>query len=201
MVFLQRFWFVNQRLKMKIRQIFLACCCFLIWSSAHAYDAVKPPIAVQGSWQVMFAPWDNIEGAIVDAVESAKKQILVHAYLLTSRQIANSLLEAHRRGVQVQLLVDAQQAKRVKSSKVMYLVEQGISVWGETRYRNAHNKVIVIDAMLARAITITGSYNFTWSAQRKNAENMLFVRDNRELAARYAQNWMRHKKNAVKWTK
>ena len=61
-------------------------------------------------------------------------------------------------------------------------------MWTETKYQNAHNKVIVIDAATNEVVVITGSYNFTWSAQHKNAENILIVRRNPELAARYAAN-------------
>jgi hypothetical protein len=46
--------------------------------------------------------------------------------------------------------------------------------------------VIIIDASLASATVITGSYNFTWSAQHKNAENILVLGKNPPLAARHA---------------
>jgi phosphatidylserine/phosphatidylglycerophosphate/cardiolipin synthase-like enzyme len=39
---------------------------------------------------------------------------------------------------------------------------------------------------------ITGSYNFTWSAQARNAENLLILRDNPALLQRYLNNWQRH---------
>jgi len=56
--------------------------------------------------------------------------------------------------------------------------------------------VIVIDSTTADATVITGSYNFTWTAQNKNAENMLIARRNPPLAAQYAANWERHFRDA-----
>ncbi|HEX7645796.1 MAG TPA: phospholipase D family protein, partial [Noviherbaspirillum sp.] len=46
------------------------------------------------------------------------------------------------------------------------------------------------------AAVITGSFNFTWTAQHKNAENLLIARNNPALAARYAMNWERHRADA-----
>lgn len=85
----------------------------------------------------------------------------------------------------MQLLVDGHQLKINDASKVVDLVGAHIPIWVETKYRSAHNKVIVIDAVASDATVITGSFNFTWSAQRKNAKNMLIVRNNPTLTTRY----------------
>ena len=77
----------------------------------------------------------------------------------------------------------------------------GIPVWLETRYQNAHNKIIVIDAGMPDATVVTGSFNFTWTAQHKNAENILIARSNPALAARYAANWERHRQDATPYRK
>ncbi|MEA5096906.1 MAG: phospholipase D-like domain-containing protein, partial [Burkholderiaceae bacterium] len=77
----------------------------------------------------------------------------------------------------------------------------GIPVWRETKYQNAHNKIIVIDTGTDDATVLTGSYNFTWTAQRKNAENILILRRTPALAARYAANWQRHLNEATAWQK
>lgn len=165
---------------------------------ARAFDtAATEPIAAQGTLQVFFSPWNDIETLIVDTINGAKKQVLVQAYLLTSKKITQALIAAQQRGIRVMVLVDAAQSAKVPASKVHELSLAGIPVWLETRYQNAHNKVIVIDAGTAYATVITGSYNFTWSAQHKNAENILIARKNPPLAARYALNWERHQKDAT----
>ena len=163
----------------------------------HAFDARTEPVAAQGTAQALFSPWDNIEGAIVEAIGGAKQQVLVQAYLLTAKKISVALIEAHRRGVDVRVLVDGDQLDKAKTSKAHDLVKAGIPVWKETKYQNAHNKLILIDAGTEDALVLTGSYNFTWTAQRKNAENLLILRRNPALAARYAANWQRHRNEAM----
>ena len=50
-----------------------------------------------------------------------------------------------------------------------------------------HNKFMVIDS----ATVQTGSFNYTNSAEHKNAENVLVLRDNPEIASRYLKEWQR----------
>lgn len=83
------------------------------------------------------------------------------------------------------------------SSRLAELAAGGVGVWIEQKYENAHNKVIIIDAATADATVITGSFNFTWTAQHRNAENILVARKNPLLAARYEMNWLRHQQQAT----
>lgn len=173
----------------------------LLAASTVRSAAASAPLAAQGTLEPAFAPWDNVEGLIVDAIGDARRQVLVQAYLLTSKKIATALVAAHRRGIDVRILVDAAQLEKVESSAAPSLWAAGIPVWLETRYQNAHNKIIVIDADTPKATVITGSFNFTWTAQHKNAENVLIARNNPTLAARYAQNWERHRQDATAYKK
>ena len=85
------------------------------------------------------------------------------------------------------------------NSQVSELASRGVSVWLETRYAAAHNKIILIDAMTATPVVVTGSYNYTWSAQARNAENLLFLRGDARLAKQYLNNWQRHRNEAQVW--
>ncbi|MGZ3236057.1 MAG: phospholipase D family nuclease [Burkholderiaceae bacterium] len=186
------------------RYVIAVISCLIVATQAYSFDSTSPhsqPIAAQGSLQAAFAPWDDVESLIVESIDSAKKQVLVQAYLLTSKKIANALIAAHRRAVDVRVLVDAEQLVKGESSKIPELAGAGISVWLETKYQNAHNKIIVIDAITNDAIVITGSFNFTWAAQHKNAENILIARSNPTLASRYAMNWERHQHDSVPYQK
>ena len=149
-------------------------------------------LASKGRVEVLFSPWDDAEGAIIRAVAEARQSIHVQAYVLTSRAIAKALSEAHARGVQVAILADREMDRRNEHSLLEKLAAEGIDVRYETRYAAAHNKVMVIDAALSHHVVITGSYNFSWSAQARNAENLLLLRGNPELARKYLDNWLRH---------
>ncbi|MCB1915350.1 MAG: phospholipase D family protein [Rhodocyclaceae bacterium] len=150
----------------------------------------------RGTIEVAFAPHDDAEGAIVDVIDGARREILVQIYIFTSRPIARALLRAAARGVAVQVLADGNMHKRPKRNVLSMLLDGGIPLALETEFAAAHNKVLVVDAQGARPVVVTGSYNFTWSAQRKNAENLLILRDNPELARAYADNWHRHRRLA-----
>lgn len=139
-----------------------------------------------------FTPWDNAEGMIVDAISRARAEILVQAYGFTSRTIADALLAAHHRGVRVSLLADREQTFSGDSSRVPDLASAGVRVALEVRYQSAHNKVMVIDPMSSDGAVITGSYNWSYSAQHRNAENVLIFRRSPELVRKYAENWRRH---------
>ncbi|TSA00284.1 MAG: phospholipase D family protein [Rhodocyclaceae bacterium] len=156
------------------------------------------PLPAAGTVEVLFTPWDDAEGAIVRALGEAKKTIHVQAYLLSSRSIARALQDAQARGVAVEVLADREMVTKGDKSLVPKLAAEGIPVWLETRYAIAHNKVLLIDALGAHGVVITGSYNFTWSAQARNAENLLILRDNPALVRRYLENWRRHRDEAEK---
>ena len=163
--------------------------CLSLGSSAAVLPAT-------GTVEVLFAPWDDAEGAIVRALGEARQTIHVQAFLLTSRSIAKALQDARVRGVDVEVLADRDMVTKGENSLVPRLAAEGIPVWLETRYANAHNKILLIDAAGEQGTVITGSYNFSWSAQARNAENLLILRGNPVLARRYLDNWRRHRDEA-----
>jgi phosphatidylserine/phosphatidylglycerophosphate/cardiolipin synthase-like enzyme len=126
-------------------------------------SATTTPSAVT----VCFTPGVNCTDAIVQALSEAKRTILVHAYSFTSAPIAKALLDAHTRGVQVQVILDKSQRSE-KYSSADFLANQGVPTMIDANHAIAHNKVIVIDG----ETVVTGSFNFTKAAQDKNAENV-----------------------------
>ena len=173
------------------RLIAVLLLCLTVGASAA-------PLPATGSVEVLFTPWDDAEGAIVRVLSDARTSIHVQAYLLTSRSIARALHDAKGRGVTVEVLADAEMVSKGDKSLIPALVAEGIPVWLETRYAAAHNKVLLIDVPGPHATVITGSYNFTWSAQARNAENLLILRGNPAVARRYLENWQRHRDQAEK---
>lgn len=154
-------------------------------------------LPASGSVEVLFSPWDDAEGAIIREIGAARQSVRMQAFLLTSRSIARALAGTQARGVQVEVLADSEMVAKGENSQVPRLHETGIDVRLETRYAAAHNKILLIDAEGEHPVVITGSYNFTWSAQARNAENLLILRGNRPLAQAYLANWRRHRSDAL----
>jgi phosphatidylserine/phosphatidylglycerophosphate/cardiolipin synthase-like enzyme len=153
---------------------------------APSPSATTTPSAVT----VCFTPGGNCTDAIVKALSDAKRTILVQAYSFTSAPIAKALLDAHKRGVQVQVILDKSQRSE-KYSSADFLANQGVSTMIDAEHAIAHNKIMIIDG----ETILTGSFNFTKAAQEKNAENLLIIRDP-ALAAQYTQNWEAHRQHS-----
>jgi phosphatidylserine/phosphatidylglycerophosphate/cardiolipin synthase-like enzyme len=178
--FLKTFFCHNRNMHKRLYLQMLFCFA-LLWQGC-----AKPPIGVH------FTPGDSPTQAIVDALAQAKAAIHVQAYSFTSAPIADALRQAHRRGVAVSVILDkSNQTDRY--SVATFLGNAGIDVWIDSRHAIAHNKVMIVD----RSVVITGSFNFTRSAEERNAENLLVIRDT-ELARRYLANWERCKSHSEK---
>ncbi|WP_126444386.1 phospholipase D family protein [Sulfuricystis multivorans] len=166
-----------------------------LWLLAPVVAAVEVPAT--GRIEVLFTPWDDAEGALLRVIDAAQRSLHVQMFLLSSRSIARSLIAAHGRGVNVEVLADYEMAMKGENSQVAKLAAAGIAVYLETRYAAAHNKILLIDVDSDHPVVITGSYNLTWSAQARNAENLLILRDNPALARVYFANWRRHRADAL----
>ncbi len=153
-----------------------------------------PPITLSQekstTWEVYFSPHGGCTDAIIRELNKAKNTVLVQAYTFTSAPIAKALLNAHKRGVKVEVILD--KSKRTESySPATFLYNQGISVKIDAQHAIAHNKVMIIDG----EAVITGSFNFTKAAEESNAENLLVIKDKR-LADRYIKNWKEHERHS-----
>ncbi len=164
-------------------------CLSLACAPAMALQAA--PLAATGTVQYAFTPGDPVDAMIISAIDDAQQQILVQAYSFTHRRIADALVRAQRRGVDVAVLVDAEQAR--SEPGVLHDLARGkVPLRYDHKHAAAHNKTMVIDAGLAQCMVITGSYNFTNAAQQRNAENALILRGNPPLCDAYYNNWRRH---------
>jgi phosphatidylserine/phosphatidylglycerophosphate/cardiolipin synthase-like enzyme len=163
--------------------------------SAQASEPLT--FSAQGTLQLAFTPGDDVAGLVIATLGQARKQVLVQAYSFTHRGIAEALVAAKRRGLDVRVLADREQMQRQDNSQVGWLAAQGVAVWVDGDHAAAHNKVMVIDAGSREAAVITGSFNFTQAGQHRNAENLLVLRGNLNLAEAYAANWRRHRAHSL----
>ncbi len=143
---------------------------------------------VDANYTVCFVPGEDCEGVIVAEIHQARGVILVQAYSFTSMPIAKALVSAKQRGVSVQVILDKSQRSE-RYSGATFLANAGIRTLIDEQPSIAHSKVIIIDGVSV----ITGSFNFTRSAQQYNAENLIVIRDG-VLAQHYTQNWVAREK-------
>jgi phosphatidylserine/phosphatidylglycerophosphate/cardiolipin synthase-like enzyme len=169
-----------------LRICFLAILfSFFVSSSLSAVDFIlnKTPA------QVYFSPHGGCTDAIIKEIDGAKTEILVQAYSFTSAPITKALLDAYKRGVKVEAVLDKSQQQKEKYTSATFLADSGISTYIDDKH--AHNNIIIID----RITVITGSFNFTKAAEEKNAENLLMI-TSADMAKLYLENWMEHKEHS-----
>jgi phosphatidylserine/phosphatidylglycerophosphate/cardiolipin synthase-like enzyme len=93
-----------------------------------------------GGMTVCFTPGGNCTDLIVKALSEAQASILVQAYSFTSAPIAKALLDAHKRGVRVEVILDQSQ-RTEKYSSADFLANQGVPTKIDAVHAIAHNKV------------------------------------------------------------
>lgn len=158
---------------------------FLLAASASTVFAEQ--VKATGVMDVYFSPRGGATEAVVLEIGKARKEVLVQAYSFTSAPIARALLEAKKRGVKVEAVLDKSQRKE-RYTAATFLYNSGVPVKIDDKHAIAHNKIIIID----RQTLITGSFNFTKAAEGKNAENLLIIKGNRELVGKYLDNYHAH---------
>lgn len=184
-----------------LRKLVSGFTCFALLAGAPAAIPpafpLDPPVLAVGTIQVAFTPGDVADLLVIEAVHAARRQVLVQAFSFTHRRIGRALVEARRRGVDVQLIADREQTLKTPNNAIAEMIAGGIPFWTDGNHESAHNKVMVIDPETPEATVITGSYNFTYAAQHRNAENLLLIRGNAPLAQAYSRNWWQHREHST----
>lgn len=154
----------------------------LIWALTLSATLLNP---VYATVEVAFTP-GQAQNIVLDTLFQAKSTISLAAYSLTSKPVAQALVAAQQRGVQVRVLAD-EKANRQQYSAVTFLANQGIPVRLNGHYAIHHNKFAVIDGQTVQ----TGSANYTASAFSRNAENVVVIKAEEQVALAYQQEFER----------
>jgi phosphatidylserine/phosphatidylglycerophosphate/cardiolipin synthase-like enzyme len=121
--------------------------------------------------QVFFSPEENCGGEILKRIEEAKHTIDAALYLFTSRPLSREIINAKDRGVKIRICLEGEKIDD-RYSKDEYLKNNGISLRVRDDRGLMHNKFCIID----NKTLITGSYNWTHSADLWNDENIIILR-------------------------
>ena len=169
-----------------MKRIICFVAIFVVTLSAALFPAIAWPQEKPCAWKAYFSPSGGCTDAVIRELNQAKSLVLVKAFIFTSAPIAKALLNAHKRRVRVEVILDKSQ-KKEKYSEADFFTNLGIPTKIDAAHAIAHNKVMIIDG----ETVITGSFNFTKAAEEKNAENLLVIHD-KKLAEQYAKNWQEH---------
>jgi len=145
-------------------------------SSATPYPRVQLGMS---HVEVYFSPEDGVAKYVLQRLAAAKRSIHFMAFSYTSSAIADAMVAQAQAGLPVRGVFESQNAGGTGSA-FSRLRQGGANVLEDGNCYILHHKVIIID----ERTVITGSHNFTNSAERDNDENLVIV-DDPNLARAY----------------
>ena len=144
-------------------------------------------INIDGSLlEVYFSPDDHAARRIAALLRGARNSIHVMAYSFTANDFGDILRQKAQDGLTVTGVMDESQIKANTGTEYESFNQLGLQIYPDGNPGLMHHKVFIID----REIVITGSYNFTASAERNNDENVLIFFD-KQIAAFYMEDFQR----------
>lgn len=134
-----------------------------------------------------FLPAGGGTATVVEAIASAKSEVLVLANGFACRPVAQALVDARLRGVSVEVILDVGN-ETDPTSDLHFLVEQGLPPMLDDRHAVSRNNVVIDGAHV-----LAGSFTFAPQAEADGTENLVMVRGDAGTAGAYRRDFLDHK--------
>lgn len=135
--------------------------------------------------QAYFSPGPDCRIAIEQAMETALDELLICVFTISDDRLSDAIQRAHRNGLTVRVISDNDKMED-KGNDVERLALSGIDVRIDRSPDHMHHKFMVVDGKTV----LTGSYNWTRSAETRNEENLVSI-DDPHLASRFMDEFER----------
>jgi phosphatidylserine/phosphatidylglycerophosphate/cardiolipin synthase-like enzyme len=136
--------------------------------------------------QVGFSPEGSARQLVLETIGGANERIQILAYAFQAPDIMQALVDAKKRGVQVQVVVDKKRNQNKPSKKAMdFVTSNGVELRTNDHFHIHHDKTIIVDGHTVE----TGSFNFAPSAETLNSENVVVIRNAPEVVRQYLTHW------------
>lgn len=119
-----------------------------------------------------FCPQDACADKLITQIDGAQKTLHIAIYSFTHDEIADAVIKAKERGVEVKVIFDYDQSNN-SSSDDEKLSDAGVNITRRKSPGYMHNKFAIIDGR----IVSTGSFNYSQNADTRNEENLVFISD------------------------
>jgi len=138
---------------------------------------IFPAEPAEKKWEVFFTnparikktDLINPQDGLISVIKNSEKSFYGAFYDISSMKIADELITAYNRGVDVKLVTEND---TFSGGPITKIIESGIPVIADTGTGLMHNKFAVID----NRVIFTGSYNTTENCTHKNNNNALIIR-------------------------
>lgn len=137
--------------------------------------------------KVYFTPSEGARNVIASEIDTARKSIRCCVFTISDNILANALVEAHKRGVDVQIITDNDKSED-RGSDIEDMERTGLNIRVDRTSNHMHHKFAIIDT----DTLITGSYNWTRSAYKYNHENVVISHERgliRKFEDEFAKLW------------
>ena len=127
--------------------------------------------------EVYFSPTDGTTAAIVKEIDAADTDLQFALLIHTANETGTAIFNARRRNVNTRGIVDKDTA--TTGDEYYYLASRGVSMRLYNDGSIFHHKYCIIDATNAASnpTLLTGSHNWSATAETKNDENMMVIHD------------------------
>ncbi|MEO9531762.1 MAG: phospholipase D-like domain-containing protein [Crocinitomicaceae bacterium] len=122
------------------------------------------------SERIYFSPGEECLSGILSQIQGASQTIKICLFTISDDRIAEALISKHKQGVSVKIITDNDKIFD-KGSDIDELASAGIPVVVDVTDNHMHHKFALFD----NKTSLTGSYNWTRSAEKYNHENILIT--------------------------
>jgi len=119
---------------------------------------------------VCFSPQDACSLAIQKFLDRAKDSISICVFTISDNSITKKIVECHEKGIKVRIITDNDK-QYDRGSDINYLNDKGVEIKVDMTRHHMHHKFAIVDD----SALLTGSYNWTRSAEKYNQENLLIT--------------------------
>lgn len=146
-----------------------------------------PRVTIEGTpLDIYFSPDDHVQAALIDLLDNAQSSIYFLAYSFTADPLGEAMRQRAAAGVKVSGVMEAEQVASNAGTEFDAFRAAGLDVRLDGNRGQMHHKVMIID----NQIVVTGSYNFTASAENTNDENLMVIYDP-DIAQQYLKEFQR----------
>lgn len=119
---------------------------------------------------VCFSPQNKCSETIKDFLDKAKNSIQICVFTISDNSITKQIVQCFERGVNIKIITDNDK-QYDRGSDISYLAGKGIDIKVDMTRHHMHHKFAIVD----NNALLTGSYNWTRSAEKYNQENLIIT--------------------------
>ncbi len=150
-------------------------------------ETPNPEVSTDGTrMEVFFSPDDGVANRIVEILNEAQESIYFMAFSFTTDEFGEAIRVQAENGLTVAGVMEEEQVKSNIGTEYDFFKQAGLDVLIDGNEGQMHHKTIIVDG----EIVITGSYNFSRSAETRNDENLVIFH-NEQIAEVFLKEFQR----------